>query len=151
LALRVAAPNRVRAVAIALLAAGIFLLDESGFHGLPASLGVLLFCMGVGFVDGLDEGRVGRRQLGVVLFLVGLAAATWSLVVILLTRFFLEVDVSPLLFLLLIGGVGAILGGFGLRKPSGHGLTWPRAVLAWVRGAGSSAHSTRSTRNRAAA
>jgi hypothetical protein len=151
LALRVAFPNRVRAVAIVLLAAGGFLLDESGFHGLLASLGGLLFCVGVGFVDGLDEGRLGRRQLGVVLLLLGLAAATWSLVVILLTRFFLESGVSPLLFILMIGGVGALLAGARLRRSSSGGLTWPRTVLAWVRGAGSSAHSTRSTRHRAAA
>jgi hypothetical protein len=151
LAFRVAFPNRLRAVTIVLLAAGIFLLDESGFHGLLASLGGLLFCVGVGFVDGLDEGRLGRRQLGVVLLLVGLAAATWSLVVILLTQFFLESGVPPVLFFFLIGGMGALLAGVRLRRRSGGGLTWPRTVLAWVRGAGSSAHSTRSTRHRATA
>jgi hypothetical protein len=144
LAFRVAAPNRVRAVAIVLVAMGLVLLDESGFQGLLAWLGGLLFCIGVGFVDGLGEGRLGHRQLGVILFLVGLAAATWSLVVILLTRFFLETGVSPLLFFLLIGGVGALLAGARLRRPSLR-FAWPRTVLSRVRAA------TSSPRDRAAA
>jgi hypothetical protein len=138
LAFRVALPDRTRAITVILLVAGIAFLDESGFHGPLAWIGALLFCLGVGFIDGLEEGRLGGRQAGVVLFLVGLASVAWSLVVIFLTHYFLEEGVPPLLFGLLVGGVVAVLAGIRLRWPASSTATWPRAVLARFRaGAGS--------------
>jgi hypothetical protein len=145
LAFRVALPDRTRAIAVILLVAGIALLDESGFHGPLAWIGGLVFCVGVGFIDGLEEGRLGGRQAGVVLFLVGLAAAAWSLVVIFLTHFFLEEGVPPLLYGLLVGGVAALLAGVRMRWPASSSVTWPRTVLARFR-AGVGSH-----RDRAAA
>jgi hypothetical protein len=145
LAFRVALPDRIRAIAVILLVAGIALLDESSLHGPLAWIGGLLFCVGVGFVDGLEEGRLGGRQAGVVLFLVGLAGMAWSLVVIFLTHYFLEEGVPTLLFALLVGGVVAVLAGMWMRWPASSSATWPRTVLARFR-AGSGSH-----RDRAAA
>lgn len=116
-----------------MLVAGIALLDESGFHGPVAWIGGLVFCFGVGFIDGLEEGRLGGRQAGVVLFLVGLAAVAWSLVVIFLTHFFLEEGVPPILFGLLVGGVAAFLAGVRMRWPATTSVAWPRAVFARFR------------------
>ena len=133
MALRVAMPNRVRAVAAICLAAGLALLEESGAQGVLGWTGGLVFSFGVAFLDGLDEGRVGARQWGMVLFLVGVGAAGWALTVIFMTRFFLPQEQSPFFYVVLTGGVAFLLAGVRMRRPDLESISWPRSILSRVR------------------
>jgi hypothetical protein len=133
MALRVAIPNRVRAVAAICLAAGIALLDESGARGVLGWTGGLVFALGVAFLDALDEGRVGARQWGMVLFLVGLGAAGWALTVIFLTRFFLPETSSGFFYVVLTAGVTAAFVGVRLRQVGMEMVAWPRVVVTRLR------------------
>jgi hypothetical protein len=145
-ALRVAVPERVRAAAIVCLALGVVLLDESSAQGWGAWLSAALFSSGVALFDGVDEGRLGGRQVGMIALLLGLAAASWSALVIVLTSAFLEASVSPVLFVLLAVGLAAMAAGATLRKlrPGGtRHWQWPRLALGRVRGEGLAAAKNR--------
>jgi hypothetical protein len=128
-ALRVAVPERIRAVAIACVAAGIALLEESAVQGWVAWVGSGLFSVGVALFDGLGEGRLGGRQAGMVMLLMGLAGATWASLVIILTRVFLETPVSPALYAVLALSLTSLGLGAMLRRMAGTGR-WPRLGLA---------------------
>ena len=127
MALRVVIPNRVRIAAVICTAVGVALLDESGAAGPLGWSGAALFCLGVALFEALDEGRLGSRQGGMILLLLGLGAATWGLMVILLTRFFLTDDPSFLPYLLFSGGLVAVTAGVRLRRGAARLLVWPRA------------------------
>jgi hypothetical protein len=145
-AFRVAVPERVRTVAIVCLAVGVVLLDEFSVQGLGAWLGAGLFSAGTALFDGLDEGRLGSRQVGMVALLLGLAAATWAALVIVLTSAFLEASVSPLLFVLLTVGLAAVAAGAMLRRMRpgrARHWQWPRLALGRVRGEGLAAAKNR--------
>ena len=135
MALRVAMPNRVRAVAAICLATGIALLDESGAQGVLGWTGSLVFAFGVAFLDGLDEGRVGAHQWGMVLLLAGLGAAGWAVGVILLTRFFVPDAGSPMFYVVLTAGVTAVFVGVRMRRLGMESLSWPRDVVSRLRAA----------------
>jgi hypothetical protein len=145
-ALRVVVPERVRTAAIVCLALGVVLLDESSAQGWGAWFSAALFSTGAALFDGLDEGRLGARQVGMIALLLGLAAATWSALVIVLTSAFLETSVSPLLFVLLAVALAAMAAGAMLRKMR-PGRTrhwqWPRLALGRVRGEGLAAAKNR--------
>jgi hypothetical protein len=148
LAFRVVVPERVRAAAIVCLVAGVTLLDESSAQGWVAWLGAGLFSTGAALFEGIDEGRLGGRQVGMVALLLGLAATTWAGLVIVLTYAFLEEPVSPFLFALLTVGLVAVAAG-GILRRLGSGRSrrwlWPRLAMGRVRGEGLAA-----TKNRAA-
>jgi hypothetical protein len=138
-ALRVAVPHRVRVAAILCLVAGVTLLDESSVQGWVAWLGAGLFSTGAALFDGLHEGRLGAPQVGMIALLLGLATTTWAALVIVLTHAFLETPVSPLLFVLLVVGLAAFVGGVILRRMRAgriRGWRWPRLALGRVRGEG---------------
>lgn len=130
MALRVAVPERIRAVAISCVAVGIALLDESAAHGWLAWVGSGLFSVGVALYDGLSEGRMGPRQAGMVLLLLGLAGASWSVLVIFLTIAFLEAPVSHLLYAALALSLVSVAGGFALRRGGGR---WRNLAFARAR------------------
>lgn len=130
MALRVVVPERIRAVAITCVVAGIALLDASAAHGWLAWVGSGLFSVGVALFDGLSEGRIGPRQAGMVLLLLGLAGAGWAGLVIFLTVVFLEAPVSHLLYAALTLSVVAVVGGFALRRDGGR---WGSLALARAR------------------
>ena len=119
-------------MAISCVAVGIALLDESAAHGWVAWVGSGLFSVGVALYDGLSEGRVGPRQAGMVLLLLGLAGASWSVLVILLTVAFLEAPVSHLLYAALGGSLVALAAGFALRRGA---VRWRNIAFARARNA----------------
>jgi len=136
MAMRIEEPDRLRAAMAASYAFGLLLIDGSGATGLPAWSGVVLFCVGTALLDGLGEGKVGWRQAGVLLFLAGIATATWALLVIFLTLVFLEQQVSAGLFLLLGFGVALLVGGVMLRRAGPIEAVagiWARALRASLR------------------
>jgi hypothetical protein len=141
-ALRVAAPERIRAVAITSAVAGIALLEGSAAHGWLAWVGSGLFSVGVALFDGLSEGRVGPRQAGMVLLLLGLAGTGWAGLVIFLTVAFLESPISHLLYAALTLSLVAVAGGFALRRGGGR---WGSLAFARTR-----AHGVVPARGRAA-
>ncbi len=134
-ALRVAVPERVRAVAIGCLVAGLFLLDESSAQGWLAWSAAGFFSIGAALYDSLGDGRVGARQVGMILLLLGMAACTWALLVILLTSVFLETSLAAILFVVLGVGLVMLISGLWLRGRAGSGMRWewPRLVMARVR------------------
>jgi hypothetical protein len=130
-ALRVAVPERLRTAGIVCLVAGLTFLDESAVQGWVAWVGVFLLSTGAALFDGLDEGRLGGRQVGMIVLLLGLAAGTWATLVIVLTRLFLEAPVPTSLFVLLGAAVLAVVGGVFLRRlHPGRGSGWQWLRLA---------------------
>lgn len=146
MALRVVVPERVRTAAIAFSAAGVLLLDESSVQGWWAWLGAGMISIGAALFDGIDEGRLGGRQVGMIALLLGLATGTWAALVIVLTYAFLEAPVSPLLYAMLAAGIAAVAAGGVLRRVGAGGSRrwqWPRLALGRVRGEGLAAAKNR--------
>lgn len=129
--MRVAVPERLRTAGIVCLVAGLAFLDESAVQGWVAWVGVFLLSTGVALFDGIDEGRLGGRQVGMITLLLGLAAGTWAALVIVLTHLFLEAPVPSGLFVLLGAAVLAVVGGVFLRRLGpGRGGGWQWLRLA---------------------
>lgn len=84
MAFRVIEPTRLRGAAILAAVAGV-LLVVAGVAGRPIAVGgaILLAAAGAAF-DGLGEGRLGLRQVGVFLAALGSGLGIWALLVVVL-------------------------------------------------------------------
>ncbi|MGH2765507.1 MAG: hypothetical protein ACRDKA_06305 [Actinomycetota bacterium] len=109
MALGIAEPAPLRTVGGGTVAGGALATIFAGFRGPAALVGVVALCAGISLLDGVDRGRMGRRQLG--LFLIALAGVlgAWALVVTVLIAM-LGLPPDPMALGLL---AGAILAGGG--------------------------------------
>jgi hypothetical protein len=89
MALRVAEPKRIRALAIVLAVLGLAAFEASGARGPVAWAGFALLAGGIGGFDALHERRLGWHQGAVALVFLSTGLAVWSGLVALLLRMFL--------------------------------------------------------------
>jgi hypothetical protein len=70
-------------------------------------VGLVALCAGIGLLDSVDTGRVGRRQVGLFLVCLGGVVGMWSLVVTILLAM-LGLPAQPTVLSLLAGGALAV-------------------------------------------
>jgi hypothetical protein len=116
MALRIAEPVPLRAVGIAAIALGAFIVESSAAYRPEAVSGLVLVAFGVSVLDGVGRRRLEPRQLGLFVAIIAGSLSAWAATVLAVLAVFGLSAEGHVWTLLWSGLAGAALGAAVLRR-----------------------------------
>jgi hypothetical protein len=116
MALRVLKPLPLRALGIAAIGMGVFIVESFAASRPPAIVGLVLVAAGIALLAAVGERHVSVRHVGLFAIVAGASLAAWAGVVLVGMTLF---DLHPgrhLLVLLGVGAAGTLAGAYLLRR-----------------------------------
>jgi hypothetical protein len=116
MALRVVEPLPLRAMGIAAIGVGAFIVESFAASRPPAVVGLVLIAAGIALLAAVGERHVSVRHAGLFALVSGAALAAWAGVALLGMWLFELEPGRHLLVMLSVGAVGATAGVVLLRR-----------------------------------